>query len=251
MPNRPKLLGIISLVFFGIIASFPLQAAFLYGHGLDEVVMILSKISLLNFLVVIIIALNIPLVLRASRWLALSLPLSLLLVSWNNWIVANVGHDVSPVTAWIATFGFALLTAFVFIPQVWTLLRHPQQRWWLQALRRAISLPMTIEPVRGSSIETKTFDLSCTGAFIPIDNWGLFEHPMREGDVINVKFNLGTLNRISCSAQIVRRTSPKGHYPSGIGLRFIGLQRGHDRLLRHFIRCQAPNGNNGASTLLH
>jgi hypothetical protein len=238
MRNRPKILLAITFIFLGIIVSLPVQVALLYGHAIDELVQMLTKISLLNLLVALSLVLNIPFILRASRWLSLSLPFSLIAIGWNNWVVASVGHDFSPSTTWVATLLFALLCGFVSLPVVWNLIKNPEQRWWLQAVRKAISLPMTLEPVRGSSIDMRTFDLSNTGAFVQVDDWSEFEYPMREGDVINVKFTIGTLNRISCSAQIVRRNYESGHYPAGLGLRFIGLQRGHHRLLRQFVETQ-------------
>lgn len=240
MKKRPRILFIIVSIFLLIVLSFPFQAAFLYGHRLQELSIILSKISLLNFLVALALLANIPLILRASRWLILSLPLTLILVGWNNWVVGMTGHDFSSKLTWVATGVFALLTGFIFSPTVWNLIREPKKRWWLQSLRRTVTLPMTIEPVRGSKLETKTYDLSRTGAFVSLSSWDELEYPMHEGDVINVKFNLGTINRISCSAKVIRRTDTSGQYPMGIGLHFLNLQRNHDRLLRRFVENNLP-----------
>lgn len=246
MRRRPKLLLLIALGFLGIVISFPIQVSLLYGHGFAEVTTALSKISLLNYLVAFALMANIPLILRASQWLWASLPMTILLVTWNNWVVAATGQDFSMATTWLATGSFVALACFVFLPPVWSLLREPQKRWWLQAPRKEVSLPMVLEPVRGTSIQTQTFDLSRTGAFVPFEALDKQSHPVRLGDVITVKFNLGSLSRISCHARVVRKAVSTGHYPAGIGLQFMEMKRGHERLLRDYVESiPETNGRGG------
>ncbi|MCB0366462.1 MAG: PilZ domain-containing protein [Bdellovibrionaceae bacterium] len=247
MRARPRLLLLMALVFLGLVISFPVQVFVLYGHGLDEWPQLLSKISLLNYLVAFSLLANIPFILRASQWLWVTLPLTILMVGWNNWVVSAAGHDFSQATTWVATGAFSALAGFIFLPSVWSLLREPKKRWWLQAPRKEVSLPMTLEPVRGTTIQARTFDLSRTGAFIPLDKERDGEYPVRAGDVITVKFNLGSLKRISCHARVVRRAISVGHYPSGIGLQFIELKRTHERILRDYVDSIPETNGRGLS----
>ncbi|MCB0386794.1 MAG: PilZ domain-containing protein [Bdellovibrionales bacterium] len=241
------MLLLIALAFLGIVISFPVQVSLLYGHGVDELPQLFSKISLLNYLVAFSLLANIPFILRASQWLWVTLPIAITMVGWNNWVVAAIGHDFSQTTTWVATGVFSALAGFIFMPSVWSLLREPKKRWWLQAPRKEVSLPMILEPVRGSTIQARTFDLSRTGAFIPLDQTPEIEYPVRAGDVITVKFNLGALKRISCHARVVRQAISVGHYPAGIGLQFIELKRTHERILRDYVESIPETNGRGLS----
>lgn len=235
MRRRPRLLLVMALIFLGIVISFPVQVALLYGHGLSEIPQIVAKISLLNYLVALTLVGNIPLILRASQWLWVSLPFTLVLVGWNNWVVATAGQDFSPLVTWLATLTFSLLGGFMFVPSVWSLMREPKRRWWLQAQRKEVSLPITLKPVRGNPIAARTFDLSRTGAFIPLDESFKGTGAVVAGDIVVINFSLGSLSRISCNARVVRRTEASGHYPEGLGLQFLELKRGHERILRDYM----------------
>lgn len=242
MKKRPFILVAWALSFALIALSFPLQIGLTYGHSFKELSLIFSKITLLNWLVISALLVNIPLLLRASLWVSVSLPLTIGLVAWNNYVVAIVGHDFSESQTALATAGFILLNGLIFHPQVMLSLRQPRKRWWLQCPRKKIRVPIQVTSIRGPAIHLNTFDLSATGAFIPFGESFSPQTKYAPGKKISLKLSLDLLNEVRCSAEIIRSCPSQGHYPGGLGLRFLDLSRQDRKSLDSYLN-RFPQNN--------
>ncbi len=93
------------------------------------------------------------------------------------------------------------------------LLQHPERRWWLEAPRKRMKLPVAIN-WREIKLSSETFDISETGAFISLD--GKEDWPEFQSDQsLAICMSIGTLQQFRCHGRVVRRVDAKGRLPGG------------------------------------
>jgi len=242
MLNRPKTLSLLAIVFIGIMISLPIQIMFLHGHQLDEWGLVFAKLSILNWMVMGLAGLSAWHLIKASPWLKVSVPLFVMAVLWNNWVVGQMATDFSLWSTAGASLGLVMLNGLLLHPEVRDLLLNPSRRWWLTPRRRKVQIPILINPLIGNSFKTATFDLSEGGAFIPSESaptdevpWTQMPDGIGPGDQLTVAIKIGTLRKIRCDAEVVRRKDAQGVYPSGLGIRFIDMNRGDRKELVRYL----------------
>ncbi|MCB0420016.1 MAG: PilZ domain-containing protein, partial [Bdellovibrionales bacterium] len=239
MNKRPLIFFILSIVFLGIALSFPFQAAWVYGEGLWDVANNIEMISFLNVLVMIALVAHIPLFLRASRWLILTLPATVVLVAWNNYVVGAM--DMGASLPWIvsATAGFIALSGSLLAPSPRRLLLNPSLRWWLQKRRAKVVMPVEIKGCRFDLDHLKTFDLSTSGAYLTGFSDADWERTPEVGKVFDLSLALSPLLKIKCEAKLVR-VSEKGtdSYPRGIGIQFVDLKRRDQQKMDRYLKTE-------------
>ena len=236
MKKKPKLLILIALVIAVSTLSIPLQIALIYEHSVREVMQVLNKITLLNWFVIFTgLACSISIFQVSSRARVLT-PIALAIVGLNNWIVAAYGIDFAPSQAHVATAGFALLCAPLFaFPKFRWILAHPKQRWWLTPPRKQMSLPLTIGGLRLPSVRATTFDLSETGAFVPLPEFPAGSRQLNPGDGVTITLHLGSYRQLRCEGRVVRLSKESTTHPEGLGITFLGLRKGDRHALKRVV----------------
>jgi len=228
---RPKILEFFSIFLIAVAVSFPIQIMMIYGHGPMELPQVFAKLTVLNWIVMFAALTNAALVYRAAPALKYTVPLMIVFVAINNWIIGKWHVDYSQTQAMTASGFFILAHGPLFKKSIFGLINHPEKRWWLRPMRKKTQVSAYVSPFNGLAFKAKTFDLSETGAFIPMSSDSL---PAHVDDRVNLCLTLG-LAQIRCSARIVRSTSAKGNYPAGIALNFDKLPWTEKRELRRYI----------------
>lgn len=243
MQTRPKALTFLAAIFLAVILSFPIQIMFLHGHGLSEFSMVLAKISILNWFVILTGAFSVWSMLRANPSTKVAVPLFIVSVLWNNWVVgATHKSDYTMWTTIAASAGLLMVTTLLLRENVRQLILHPENRWWLTPIRKRVQIPILVNPLIGESFKTATFDLSEGGAFIPMESAPTGELPWTEvpatikpGDQLTIAIKIGTLRKIRCDAEVVRKMDANGNYPGGLGIRFKEMDRTDKRELVRYL----------------
>jgi hypothetical protein len=259
MQRRPKSLDYFSWFLIGLAVSFPVQIMFLYGHSPLEFMAVASKISLLNWVSIACLVWTAVLLMRASPLVKYSIPVTIVAVTANNWVVGQMEMDYSPVTASLATLGFISVHVVLCRETIVDLLTHPEKRWWLRPSRHKVEVQAYVSPLNGVAFKAKTFEISESGVFIPMDDSLISAAiempevakkekdgtknrlkekvkitPLKVNDRITLCLTFG-LSQIRCDALVVRRTDARGLYPEGVGLRFEGISRSQRRDLKRYL----------------
>lgn len=233
MKTKPKLFDFLAGFYLTVALSFPVQIMLLYGHTPLQIMQIWNKLTNLNLTVMGCCLLNAVLSRSASPLLKFSVPLSLLAVFVNNNYVALMEVNYSAFQAHGATFGFFLVSGFYLYPKLLYALMFPETHWWKVSPRKQIEVTALISPFQqGHPIKAKTFDLSETGAFF---NMSEEQMGFKVNDRLIVLLTLGSLSQIRCEARIVRSDDKRGHYPSGVGISFVDLDRSQRRKIKNYL----------------
>jgi hypothetical protein len=237
MQKLPKEFSILCLALAGIIIAFPIQIMFTYQYTPMEFDSIVYGLAPLNWLVMITAFIHLAAMYRASTYVFATLPFFLLAVAWNNWLVGSLETQYSTLTATLSTFAAILMHCVLLLKNSMIVLQDQRKRWWLTPARKKVTVRAVLLPVLGGELHSRTFDLSESGAFIPLDeaSWApLKSAPIThlvEGSVCSVRLMLDTLTTIHCGAEIVRQTHATGNYPTGIGIRFLSLNSNQKQVI--------------------
>lgn len=239
MKKKPFAFDLLTALFAGIVIAFPVQIMFLYGHYPWEIVPIMAKLSILNWMVIASCAYASFLTHNADPKLRWFLPLMTLLVAWNNLIVGYVGLDYSSTMTFLGTVAFSSINGIFLMPTVQAALGEPKNRWWQIPARFKVKVPVFVNPLRGGEgFYTDTFDLSTSGTFIPLkpSQAKAFD----TGEMLSLSFTLGTFRSLRCNAMIVRNNDAKGNYPTGMGIKFMDLSRRQRDSLQQYFKSVSP-----------
>ncbi len=239
MKKKPFAFDLLTALFIGIIIAFPAQIMVLYQHMPWEIIPILAKLSILNWMVIASCMYGSYLSFHADPKLRWFLPITTLLVAWNNLIVGYVGLDYSSTMTFLGTVAFSSINGIFFVPSVNAALGAPQKRWWQIPQRFKVKVPVFVNPTRGGEgFYTDTFDLSTGGTFIPLKPTQT--ETFDTGEMVSLSFTLGTFRSLRCSAMVVRNHDAKGNYPSGMGIRFVDLSRRQRETLQQYFKSINP-----------
>lgn len=234
MRTQPKSLVALAVMLTAVAVSYPVQVMLIYDHSPTELMSVLAKLAPLNWAVAIGCLFAAYLAFRASPWMWAVFPVLSFFVAWNNWLVGSVGTDFTATTTALATLGFTSLGSLLFSAQAWEILLNPEKRWWLIPERKQVTAPVFVIPKHGEAFRAETFDISATGAFIPFESESALLS-FNTGDKISLRLTMGALTVLRCDAQVIRRNAPKGHYPAGVGVQFMNLNRHDSRELRKYL----------------
>ena len=233
MRRRPMILPVIMLMLFGVALSFPLQVMWLYDHGLGELPQVLNKLTWLNWLVMAGAVLTGVFVFGASPFTRFALPALTFIVAVNNFFVGYFATDYSFMATTMGTFAFGAMLLPLYQPKVRELLLYPDRRWWRAKTRRRMAVPIFVGGSRQVKLRSETFDISESGAFLPIEAAGLYVE-----ERVSICLTLGTLQQIRCDARVVRRAEAKGTYPGGVGITFTNMDWWQRRELKRYLARQ-------------
>lgn len=234
MTMRPKQFYLAALLLTMIALSFPVQVMALYGHSLSEWSAILSKITGFNWLVMVSLLVAAYYYFQGSRVILVLGPLAVALVAINNYWVGQFAGDYSLLQTSLGTLCCGLIFAPLGMPSSMVVLQDPKRRWWRRSKRHHKRLETTLNPFVGDMIHAHTFDVSQTGAFICLED-ELTELP-KVGDRVRLSFTVNSMKKIRCEAVVVRISEAKGHYPKGMGVRFVSINKNHERSFESLLK---------------
>jgi hypothetical protein len=222
MKDRPLIFTVLALGHFLVAAGIPLQICLLYGHSPLELAAIFHKITLSNMAVIVTCLLNSYLSLQAHHWLKYTLPLSLIIVAFNNLLVSSFATDYTHLETTLATLLFITGHGTLFFVRAKEVFDHPALRWWLVPKRFELNLPVWVQLQDGNYLSLQTFDLSKNGAFIVADQDKM--NLLSEGTPLHLALKGEDLT-YHLEATLIRKAKPQGRYPMGLGIRFekVGL----------------------------
>ena len=229
MKIRPEPLTGLALIMVAVAISLPIQIMVLYGHPPSEFLLAIHKMPITNTLVIGTSLLSALLAWRASSLLKFALPLNILMVGWNNWLVERSSLNEFPSGIAIASFiAFLGVHSLCLHPQALRVLKDPTLRWWLTPRRKNVRVPIFIQTWMGETIKAYTLDISDDGLFVPFGLRELNQHPksfkplLEIGRRVDLNIVLNPLNTIHCEAEIVRSSmTAEGIYPAGVGFRIL------------------------------
>ena len=217
MKTKPMYFNLMGALFLIMAASLPLQIWMIYR--VNDVNMILSKMTYLNWILVALFCCTSFLCFKVSKAILFLVPLTCAVVCVNNAVVASYGNDFSFGQTLFASISFVILCSTFYSPKISQVLMDTKNRWWEPAPRYKKSLPVQIIFDK-NQINGLSFDISESGIFVQQDPVMALNN-IAIGQVIKLQIELphGTLN---CSAEVVRKTQlDEGNYPAGLGFRFI------------------------------
>ena len=193
--------------------------------GFSEWEMIVNKLTQLNWILISLFTINFMLCLKASPYLKIFLPITILLVALNNWVVSHFGTDYHETLTLTSTLLFSILCYGFFFTKGVEAINNPSIRWWLVPKRHLKNFPVWLESNKGNKILARVFDISKTGLFISSiegNNW--FTKYFSLGEVVSIKLATSSGLELRVDAEVVRKASQtRGNYPEGLGLQFKGL----------------------------
>ncbi len=235
MKTRPPLLYLMAALNCALILGFPIQVFLINEHEWTEIIPVFSELTLLNWFVMGVLAGQIPLILRGSRFLSLTVPFTGILIAFNNWIVSSVGFDYSMTQTAMATMGFTATQTLWFHPTIRILFVNPASRWWMTRVREKMQIPIQIWTTNGMPIVTSVYDISPGGVFVHFSIESLKQCGIKVGDPIRLRLRLGSVYRLTAQAKVVRFAKAQGQYPEGIGLKFVAMSRQDQLILEKFL----------------
>lgn len=219
MKSKPFFFSFMSALFLMLAIAMPIQIVLIYQYSFSDVSAILNKLTTLNWVLMgLFVALS-ALTYKVNQNVIYLLPVTTLLVTVNNWSVSKYGQNFNLEQTAFATICFLAINLTFYREKVFKCLTLPQFRWWNSDPRTQAAIPIEIKSGL-NTIGTFSFDISQTGMFIEEDTL-LKLSRLKVGDTIDLSIKLdGKI--INKSAKIVRRSNAQGHYPSGIGVQFLG-----------------------------
>jgi hypothetical protein len=225
MNTKPKIFNLLSLFFLAVAISIPFQVLINEGHNFSEWRIILHKMTLLNYTVATICLLNSLLSFMGHKLLKWSVPFSIALVFLNNLNVGIWAINYSFSESMSSAFLFSIISFSFLTKKALNTLNDPRKRWWKVSPRRQRVYPVWLDIDGQQKLLAKTFDLSGSGAFLA----GLKEDcnfslpkDLSPGKSIKISITNEGNKEICFEAKVVRKEeSGKGHYPRGVGIKFI------------------------------
>ncbi|OFZ12076.1 MAG: hypothetical protein A2Z20_07565 [Bdellovibrionales bacterium RBG_16_40_8] len=219
MKKRPKSLLFYSLILVLVSLSLPFQICFLYEVPMFEIAAWWKLLTTINVLVMVLTMATAVLSYQASKKTFILASLTFLTVTFNNWWVGYVGTDFNLMQTSLSSLGFLLLTGLIFEKKAFYVLKNNGARWWRNAERSRVSMPVTIYPWIGDSLVASTYDMSASGVYICFAE----NIDLQVGDRMQIRLNPTGYKSISCTARLVRKSEACGSYPSGVAMSFENL----------------------------
>lgn len=234
MSKRPYSLILLSFFLICIAIGFPLQIMFIYGHSISELGTIYDKLTWLNLLCMFFCLLNAYFLFEGMKIVHWTIPISLVIVTFNNFTVSRIGVDFTHSQTMVASLSFLMLYSLLFEPKAKAVLTGSLKKWWKNPPRYKLHLPISILPHCGIPFDSKTHDLSYGGFFIPYDQ-SENSQKLLPGKKISIKLALDQLTNIRCEGHVVRVALAAGTYPSGMGVKFDNMNFSDRRLLKKYL----------------
>lgn len=224
MNKKPRFIAFITAVFLCLALSFPLQIMHIYSLGLSEFVMIFSKLTAMNYMLMAFFIVCAYYSYKINKHIFIILPFLIFFVFLNNFIVAQYGDNYTHTQTLLSSVAFLLLCLSFYQVDIYQVYHNEKFRWWMVPTRYKKSIPVKIK-VNDDIFISNTFDISKTGMFIEED---------KNSRLLNIEQNTHisiTLLKnipIEITATVVRASLAKGKYPAGIGIKIENIIRPKD-----------------------
>lgn len=149
MRKKPLLFTIVPLILIGACASFYFQTAYVLNTPLTNYQRILSKITLSNWVTMITMIVAGVTIMRSSKWAKLFMPIAVLVVFWNNYLVATHTNNFTKTQIVLAAVLFMLVFAPMYSKKIQLVLSDRRHQWWKTAFRKKHKLPVNVLPLHG------------------------------------------------------------------------------------------------------
>lgn len=232
MKKRPTILVVMGVLLAGMALAAPLHIIILDGLGFSEMHMVFARFTAFQWLVFLLASTAAFLVVQASQWVRVVLPALTMIVlghHFANW----QHHEASIINMSLATVGFLALNVPLLHPNIFTLMNHPERRWWRSAPRKVVELPIFLGGCLKGTVRSKTYEISESGAYVVFPP-GPMPH-FQIDEVVSVCLTIGVLKQIRCTGRVVRIEEPIGRYPRGLAVEFDSLDWESKRDLRRFV----------------
>lgn len=239
-----------ALSYLVIAASFPIQVFFLYEHTIGEMPEALSKLTIVNWVVMAGLGIGSVLFYRGSTKMVPAALVVSLLVIGNNALVGIFGDDYQLWQTVAASAMFGGMHLILFHPEMQRLIKRPELRWWRTAYRQKITIPVTMRAKNYHQLTFDSFDISDSGMFLKVPTSVLKTLKGLElNELVQLNMKFDTLNQIRCHARITRISEGGGIYPSGIGVEFTDLSAKDRKRIHRFRAKKMPMGVRAATDL--
>jgi hypothetical protein len=231
MKKRPTILVILGAFLAMLALAAPLQIMIFDDHGWN-LPAVLSHLSYFQWVVLILGLTASALVIEASQWVRVVLPV-LTFVVLGHHLLHWHHHEVSFLNMSLATVGLVALNVPLIHPNIMTLMNYPERRWWRSSPRKRAELPIYLGGCLKGEVRSITYEVSETGAFVTFPPGPPPQFQVDER--VSICITLGVLNQVRCMGRVVRVAEPRGIYPRGVAVEFEGLPWGSKRDLKRFI----------------
>jgi hypothetical protein len=224
MAKRPFLFTLVPIVLLSTCASFYFQTAIVLKVSFTQYVKIISHITPSNWITMVFMILSGIVIMKASKWAKLLMPLTFAIVCWNNYLVAVKTNNFTTAQIVLAVFLFALLFAPLYNKKIQLVLSDKKHQWWLRPFRKRHKLAVRVIPHTDfPSFEATTYDVSKTGLFLILDHLLDWSHLPKIEDNVKLNVTMDDAQTFLCEARVVRLENAKGIYPRGVGFQFTTL----------------------------
>lgn len=234
MTKKPLAFNFIPLILIAVAASFYFQVAVLLDLPFSDFYRIPSHITLPNWITIVLLTLSAVTIYRGNSLAKILMPATVLMVCWNNYLVAAYAENFSVFQTLMGSVCFPFVFAPLYTRNSQKVLSDKRHHWWQRAPRRQHVAHVSVNPFVSASFNSKTYDVSKSGLFIQLDDVTLAQLP-KLGERVNVSINLDTIRKVRCEAVIVRVNEAKGTYPRGMGLHFTEISSESRRALNSFL----------------
>jgi len=168
--KKPLLFTIVPLILIGVCASFYFQTAYVLQVPLTRYSLILSKITLPNWITMISMIISGVLILKSSKWARVAMPISIGTVLWNNYLVSTYSKHFSREQIILGVLLFAFLFLPLYTKKMQKVLSDRNMQWWRTAFRKKNQIPVAIVTQKEQRYNTESHDVSKTGLFLRFDS---------------------------------------------------------------------------------
>ena len=216
MKNRPFSLLLLSIIFAGISVSFPLQIMYLYEIEIWQLKSIFNKLTSLNLSIMALCLVSSFLAYQGKKQLIFISPLITILVIWNNLLVGWYDAYYSLNESIFSSLAMITMQTIFLFPGCRYVMSNQSKRWWMQKERRKMNIPIKLIADQ-TPMDAITYDISESGAFVQIDRETVAKN------LISLPYLTLNFSGLAIKAAVVRINEAKGHYPEGVGVRFLRL----------------------------
>lgn len=234
MSKKPLLLSLVPAVLLLIAISFYFQISYLLDFQITDFYSIFSHITLSNWISILFISATALFLYKGSKWAKLLMPLTVFVLSWNNYLVYAYSSNFSLIETVLGSLGLPILFSPFYTKKYRDILSQQKRHWWIRDHRVPHEAAVSVNPFVSHSFNTRTYDVSKSGLFLKLDRVDLQNLP-KIGERVNLSISLDTLRKVRCEAVIVRMDESKGLYPRGMGLKFTQIDSDNRKTLNSFL----------------
>jgi len=240
MNKRPISSLILTGLLITIIISFPVQVMFMFDYSIDEIGLIFNKLTWLNYFVMLVCLLSAYYIFQVSKFSIYFSMISILVVGLNNYWVGKMALNINMMMATIGSIAFTSMFFLLFENRYIYLLTHPDKRWWMQAKRTQVKVPVSVWPWVGEALQGSSFDISSTGLFMSAG----IDFDIEEGREVKLILSLNSLTQIHLQGSVARIARDKtGHYPEGLGISFNEMDKKTKSKLQKYLKNYETNSH--------